>query len=364
MTVWYVIIGAVGFAVTAALTPVARWIANRRGIVDDPASDPKRKLHQRPTALLGGLAIIVGTILTWWLAWWSGVLPDHHLPLKYLIGLTIAGVIIAAIGLADDRWRLPPARQFWLTLLPIAVIIVVGIGVVSITNPFGGLWQLDQWQIPVWRWHNWNYHITIWADVFTVLWVLGTMYTTKILDGVDGLVSGLGVIGSIVVFLLTLRPEVNQPAVALLALALGGACAGFLIFNWHPASIFLGESGSLFIGFMLGVLAIISGSKIATALLILGLPIMDLAGVMVTRRFLRGKNPFRTADRSHLHFRLQDAGLSPRQTVLLIWGITAVFGLATLLVTRAMKVGVLVGLVIVVLGLMNWTSRHTKRILP
>lgn len=364
MTGWYVIIGSVGLAVTAAVTPVVRWIAKRQAIVDDPAIDPTRKRHQRPTALLGGLAIIIGTILTWWLAWWSGVLPDHHLPLKYLIGLTIAGLIIAVVGLADDRWRLPPTRQFWLTLCPIAVIIVVGIGVSTITNPFGGLWQLDQWQITVWRWHNWDYHLTIWADVFTVLWVLGTMYTTKILDGVDGLVSGLGVIGSVVVFLLTLRPEVNQPAVAMLALAFGGACAGFLIFNWHPASIFLGESGSLFIGFMLGVLAIISGSKIATALLILGLPILDLAGVIVTRRFLRGKNPFRTADRSHLHFRLQDAGLSPRQTVLLIWGITAVFGLATLLVTRAMKVGVLISLVVVVFALMNWTARHTKRTQP
>jgi UDP-GlcNAc:undecaprenyl-phosphate GlcNAc-1-phosphate transferase len=111
---------------------------------------------------------------------------------------------------------------------------------------------------------------------------------------------------------------------------------------------------------MLGVLAIISGSKIATALLILGLPIMDLAGVMIARRFFRGKNPFRTADRSHLHFRLQDAGLSPRQTVLLIWGITAVFGLATLLFNRAIKVGVLMSLVLVVIGLLVWTARRTK----
>lgn len=145
-----------------------------------------------------------------------------------------------------------------------------------------------------------------------------------------------------------------------MALTLAGASAGFLVWNWHPAKIFLGESGSLFIGFTLGVLAIISGGKIATALLILGLPILDLLWVII-QRFRRRASPLRTADRSHLHFRLLDAGLSTRQTVSMLYAVTATFGLATLIVSGKMKVLVLGLLFFVMVTLVGWVSSRLHR---
>ena len=128
------------------------------------------------------------------------------------------------------------------------------------------------------------------------------MYTTKLLDGVDGLVSGLGVIGGFVIFLFTATTNYFQPDIALASAIFGGASLGFLIFNWHPAKIFLGEGGSLLIGYILGVLAIISGGKIAIALLILGIPILDVLWTII-RRLLKKQNPFKFSDKLHLHHR-------------------------------------------------------------
>lgn len=347
------------FGLTAGLTPLVGWLARRWGAIDDPQADPHRKRHARPTPLLGGLTIIASVNLVWW--WFlirQGWAPD--LPISHLIGLFIASALIAVGGALDDRFNLSPRSQLLWTVGAVAVTVAVGVGVRFITNPLGGVWFLDRVQWTIFSWHGQPYHLTWWADLFTFVWLLGAMYTTKILDGLDGLVSGFGVIGSLIIFLLTLRPEVNQPGVALMALTLAGACLGFLVWNWHPARIFLGESGALFIGFALGVLSIISGGKIATALLILGLPILDLLWVIV-QRLRRRTSPFRTADRLHLHFRLLDADLSVRQSVLLLYGVVAVFGLSTLYARGSGKLVALGGIFVVMLLLVWWIIRRTGR---
>lgn len=362
MTMWYLatLIGSFGLAVL--LTPLIRRIAIRISAVDDPASDPTRKLHPRVTPLLGGVAVIAAANLTWLVLLLAGQFTDTEFPAKYVVGLIGASLFLAIGGFLDDRLKLRPGPQiFW----PIAAILVVGlagIGVEFITNPFGGLLYLDQVQWDVWtNPFGVAYQLTLWADLFTFVWLLGAMYTTKILDGLDGLVSGVGVIGALIIFLLTQQPFVDQPAVGLIALSLAGAAGGFLLFNWHPAKIFLGESGSLFIGFVLGVLSIISGGKIATALLILGLPILDLAWVIFRRATIRHASPFTTADRSHLHFRLLDAGLSVRQSVVLLYAITAMFGLSTLFVAGPMKVLTLAGNIIVLILLASWVTVRIQR---
>lgn len=353
---WYLAAGLGSFVLAVILTPLVQRLARSCSAVDDPAADPARKHHGRVVPLWGGAAVIAASLLTWWGLAWSGHLVTAVFPWRYVIGLSAAAIILLVGGLLDDRYRLPAGQQIWWTIAAALVVVLSGIGVEVISNPFGGTIHLDQWSFAVGSWH-----VSVLAALFAMLWIIGLTYTTKILDGLDGLVTGFGTIGAMIVFLLTLRPEVDQPSVALIALSLAGACAGFLLFNWHPAKIFLGESGSLYIGFLLGALSIISGSKIATALLIMGLPILDLAWVIIQRRFFRNLSPFLTADRLHLHYRLRDAGLSVRQSVLLLWAISIVFGLSTLWFHGLQKVFVLIGVLVVMAGLVIWAGRRVPK---
>lgn len=350
----------IGFGVTVLTTPVVMWLAQRWHVVDDPASAPERKRHTRPIPLLGGWAIIVATWLAWGAAYWLGVFPDDDITTKQLIGLGLAGLVIAIGGGLDDRRQWSARKQIWWAVAAAIMVSLAGIGVSFITNPFGGVIDLTGIQWTMFSWHGVPYHVTLWADLFTLAWLLGATYTTKLLDGLDGLVSGLGVIGALIVFLLTLRPEVAQTGVGILALSLTGAAAGFLVWNWHPARIFLGESGSLYIGFLLGTLAIISGGKIATALLILGLPILDVVWVVI-QRLRAHTSPFTSSDRRHLHFRLLDAGLSVRQSVLIIYAVVALFGLSTLYVHGLHKVYTLAGLLLVMVVLVVWVMRRIRQ---
>jgi len=360
MTAAQIVAIVVSLISAVVLTPVAMKVARAWGAIDDPAAAPERKRHQRPIPLLGGLAIIVSTWITWGVLVLRDGFSSDDVPMKYLIGLVIAGALIALGGALDDRFHLTAKQQIWWVIVAVAVVSLSGIGVTFITNPFGGLIDLTSIQWTIFHWRDTPYHLTLWADVFTIIWLLGASYTTKILDGLDGLVSGLGLVGSLIVFLLTLRPEVSQSGVGLLALSLVGATAGFLFWNWHPAKVFLGESGSLYIGFMLGVLSIISGGKIATALLILGLPILDLLWVIV-QRLRHRRSPFTSADRFHLHFRLLDAGLSVRQSVIVILTLVALFGVSTLYVTGLQKVQVLAALFVVMALLVWWVMYRIAR---
>lgn len=360
MTTWYLTTILVSFGSAVVLARLLMAGAQRWRVLDDPGAAPDRKQHARPTPLLGGVAVILASWLSWLVLLAAGVLPSDVLPMKHLIGLGVASLIILIIGVLDDKWRLSVGWQLTGTIVAALVIVGTGIGVQYITNPLGGIIWLNQTSVTIFSWQGMPYHLVLWADLFTFVWLLGATYTTKILDGLDGLVGGLGVIGSLVVFLLTLRPEVSQPAIGLLALGLAGAAAGFLVWNWHPAKIFLGESGSLYIGFLLGALSIISGGKIATALLILGLPILDLLWVII-QRVRHRRSPLATADRLHLHFRLLDAGLSVRQSVLLLYGVIIVFGFSTLFVHGIWKLVALSLLLIVMISLVWWVMRRIAR---
>ena len=262
-------------------------------------------------------------------------------------------------GVWDDKVSLSPNRQFIFPLLASVIVVAAGIGISYITNPFSGVIDLVQWQWTVLQWQDVPYHLTLWADVFTVVWLLGTTYTTKLLDGVDGLVAGVLCIGGVIIFFLSISAQVAQPETGTLALIIAGAAFGFLLWNFSPAKIYLGEGGSLLAGFMLGVLAILSGGKIATALLILGLPIIDLLWVIIRRWFIEKRSPF-LADTSHLHFQLRAAGLSERTIALLFYLITTLFGVSTLIVSGVAKLIVLVGLMTLAVLLIIWSYRRAK----
>ncbi|MEZ7821087.1 MAG: MraY family glycosyltransferase, partial [Patescibacteria group bacterium] len=169
----------------------------------------------------------------------------------------------------------------------------------------------------------------------TFCWILGTTYTTKVLDGVDGLVSGVAGIGFMIIGFLCMGNVVHQPDTALISFLIAGCYFGFLIFNFNPAKIFLGESGSTIAGFLLGSLAIIAGGKIAITLLVLSVPIIDFLIVIISR-ILSGKSPFK-GDRRHLHYRLRNIGLNDRQVVFVIYGITIFFGSIGLITNSLLK---------------------------
>jgi len=317
-------------------TDLVRRYALSRRIVDVP--DIERKIHKQATPLLGGVAIYVSfTVVVLFLAFATQVLIGKDVSLKAVIGLTLAGFVLMIGGYLDDKFRLPPRAQIMWPILATIIIIMVGVGVKVITNPAGGLLDLEFLKIEILRFGGVPYYFTVVADIFTFLWLMGMMYTTKLLDGLDGLASGIGVIGSLIIFGLTQFTPFYQPTVGLLALVLAGAAAGFLWWNWHPAKIFLGEGGSLYIGFVLGVLSIISGAKIATALLVMGIPILDVAWVII-RRLFWDKKKITQGDNKHLHYRLLDIGLSHRQAVLLLYILTGIFGFTSLFFRTTGKV--------------------------
>lgn len=339
-------------ALSAIVTGFVRSFARRIGAVDRPADAPDRKIHRRPIPLLGGLAVFIAFFFVVWFVSRSwGVVTGNFVTTKQLLGIFIGGAILMIGGYLDDRYRLKPGLQIIFPVLASVAVIAAGIGIDVITNPFGGVIRLDTINFDVVTIDGVAYQFTLWSDLLTFGWLMGMTYTTKFLDGLDGLVSGVTTIGALAVFLLSIRPPVLQPETANLSLILAGACAGFLIWNFHPAKIFLGEGGSLLTGFLLGTLAIIAGSKIATALLIMGIPILDVVWVIFRRALAERRSPFKTADRKHLHFRLLDVGFSHRQAVLFLYGLTAIFSATTIIFHGRQKVVALVVLGLVMLGL-------------
>lgn len=294
------------FAFSLALVPICQRLAKHYQIVDKPGA---RKIHQQTIPLLGGLAIFFSFYLVLFI--FSSSFLSGNLTWTHLLGFSIGGLLITIGGVLDDKYNLKPQWQIIFPLLAVVALLVGGISIDKLSSPFGRVISLEQ--------------LRYLGPVIILVWILGMTYTTKLLDGIDGLVSGVGAIASFVIFLFTTTTIYHQPDIALTALILFGSSLGFLVFNFHPAKIFLGESGSLFIGYVLGVLSIISGSKIAIALLIMGIPILDVAWTIV-RRLLAGRNPFRSADRRHLHHRLLDLGLSQRQVVLVFYTLALLFG--------------------------------------
>jgi UDP-GlcNAc:undecaprenyl-phosphate GlcNAc-1-phosphate transferase len=343
---------------SAVFAAIVRRLALRWQVVDRPEVAPNRKLQTQSVPLLGGLAIWLTVVVAT-----SVLLPylttGYLLP-KHLIGLWLAGTVLMIGGVWDDVKNLSPKVQLLFPVAACIVVVACGIGVDYISNPLGGVIPLDNWQVIVWTRNGLPYQFTVVADLFTIGWLMLSMYTTKLLDGLDGLVSGVGMIGGVIIGLLCLTAGVMQPETAMLAFVFAGACAGFLLWNFAPARLYLGEGGALWIGFMLGALAIISGSKIATALLILGLPILDVLAVIVRRVFVERKSPF-SGDLLHLHFQLQQRGWKPRTIVILYYLITLAFGLSTLLVTGLTKVIVLGILGLAGLSLVVYASRLPRR---
>ncbi len=347
------------FILGLILTFFIRRLALKLKIIDVPGID-ERKIHEKSMPLLGGLAIFLSFFIVLLLArltWW----PVDKVTDRQLIGLFVAGFFLMVGGILDDKYRLKPRQQIIWPVLACLAVIVSGIGVKYINNPFGfGYLHFDKLKFEMMRFHDVPFYFTPWADIITFIWLMFLMYSTKLLDGLDGLVSGMTVIGASIIAGLCFLTPFFQPDVGTMSLILAGASLSFLCFNWHPARIFLGEGGSLFAGFMLGVLAIISGSKVATAFLILGLAIIDLVSVVIQRIFLDRKSPFQ-GDQRHFHFRLLKTGIPHRAVVMIYWLVALVFGLSALIFRTRGKIVFLLVLTALVLGFTAFFLHEEKK---
>jgi len=274
-----------------------------------------RKKHIGKISRLGG----AGIIAAFWLAiFLSGTLVFDGLK----IGLVVCSVLILIFGLLDDLKNISWKKQIALQIFIALLMIYFGLGVDYIANPFGGReFRLDAFYL---------FDFSVLGSLFVILWIVGFMNVVNWLDGLDGLAGGVGAIASLTLFFLSISDLVNQPPLAIMAIALVGALLGFLFFNFYPAKIFMGTSGSMFLGFMLAVLAIFAGGKIATVFLVMGFPIIDSLFV-IFKRIKNGSSPF-LGDRNHFHYYLFDKlGWSEKKIVVSIYLISAVLGLSALM---------------------------------
>ncbi len=330
-------------------TLIVRKVALHLKILDRPSLP--RKIQKKPIPLLGGLAIYGAfLILSIYYLFFTDYLAVGTIKAKNIIGLMVGGFFLVIGGTLDDKYNLRPWQQFIWPLLAAVSVVVSGIGITYITNPLGGLIYFDQIKIPVLTWEGIPYYFTLFADAFAFIWILGMTYTTKYLDGLDGLVAGVTMIGGIILIFLSLSRAVHQPETALLSMIVAGVFAGFLVLNFHPAKIFLGEGGSTLAGFFLASIAILAGGKIATTLLILGIPILDALWVIVRRIFFEHRSPFR-GDEKHLHFRLINIGFTHRQAVLFLYFLSLAFGAAGLFLQSKEKMLALIILTIIMIAL-------------
>lgn len=322
-----------GIFLSAIFTFFIIKIANKFNILDIPRD---RHQHKAPTPLLGGIAVGSAFIISTIFFILINYLPGEYISLKKILGILIGVSILMIGGFLDDKFNFKPTQNILFQILAVLVVIGFGVGVNFITNPFshGDVFRIDNLKYGFFLF-GMPFVINLVADTFTFLWLLGTTYTTKVLDGVDGLVSGISGIGFLIIGFLCLNNVVHQPDTALIAFLIAGSYFGFLIFNFNPAKIFLGESGATISGFLLGSLAIISGGKIAITLLILSVPIIDFLIVIISR-ILSGKSPFK-GDRRHLHYRLKNIGLNDKQIVLVMYSITIAFGSIGLISNSLLK---------------------------
>jgi UDP-GlcNAc:undecaprenyl-phosphate GlcNAc-1-phosphate transferase len=314
------------------LTPLVRRVSGALGMVDVP---DRRRVNTRPVPRAGGVATMAAFVSVGLVAvWLNDRLKVVPLPVfvggPELIALLAGAVAAALIGLIDDylqvraRWQL--VGQVGLAVWAVAL----GIVVTSINNPLGpGAIELGG----------------VLGAVFTVFWIVGMINSINFIDGLDGLSSGIGLIAAVALGVISLTTTVGQPFIALLCFTLAGALLGFLRWNFHPAVVFAGTSGTMFLGYCLAVLSVLGTAKVAVALLVLGVPIIDTFWIIV-RRLATGRTPF-SPDRGHLHHRLLDLGLSHTQAVLLIYAICIGLAVLSLLLSGTGQVYAFLGLFVV-----------------
>lgn len=338
--------------ITFFATPVVITLAIRWGLVDDPTHRyHPAHTHRGIIPRAGGLALCVGIL--------AGIASS--IPLNvHVIGIMIGAVLLTVLGLIDDKKDVNPYIRLAVNIIVAGIVVWTGSTIPYITNPItGGVLQL----------HAWDQYIHIGAIQITVglpqmlalLWIVWTMNIIGWSAGVDGQMPGYVAISAFVLGLLSLRyglSDPNQLWVTILAFIITGAFMGFLPWNFYPQRIMPGYGGKTLAGYFLALLGILSFAKLGTALLVLGIPMLDAVATLI-RRIGTNKSPVR-ADRGHLHHRLLDLGWGKRRIALFYWGVSAILGLVSLTVTSKLKVFAFIAVAVALTMFFVWVSFFTQ----
>lgn len=300
----------IAFLIALAVTPLSIRLAEKIGAVDVPRDG--RRMHENPIPRFGGMAIFLGTMVSLCV-----ILHGHSQIMTLLIG----GTLVYALGVVDDLKDLSPKVKFLFETLIAILMYTMGVRIEFIMTL--------------------HIHLSaVLCFLITVLWIVGITNTINLIDGLDGLAAGVAVIASLsIAYIAYIHGNIfGLFPVCAAMMALAGGALGFLPYNYHPAKTFMGDSGSLFLGFMLATLAAIGPLRKATLVaiivpvLVLGLPIMDTLFAILRRKINR--RPIMEADRGHIHHRLMASGYGQRRVVLMIYGISAIMGMAAVLFSR------------------------------
>lgn len=304
---------AVAFIVSFAATPIVKMFAEKVGAIDVP--DEERRVHDHPIPRMGGLAIFLGFILSVLL--FVDISPQIQ-------GILLGSIIIIVTGAVDDIVSLNAWVKLFLQIAAACVPVFFGVRIEVVMNPI--LWSSTEYLI-----------LKSLSIPITILWIVGITNSVNLIDGLDGLAVGVSTISSITMLVIALL--VADSNVAIVMAALVGACVGFMPYNLNPAKIFMGDTGALLLGYILATMSVLGLFKFyaivsfAVPLLALAVPLFDTI-FSFFRRLVRGQSPFH-ADRGHLHHRLIDMGLSQKQAVAILYSISAILGLAAVVITTS-----------------------------
>lgn len=346
---------AVALIVAFFATPIVRKIAVNSGAVNIP--NDSRRVHKKPMALMGGLAIIAGLILATLYSFATKDMKSfaEFLTKKETLGILAGVSIIIALGIVDDIKPLRARIKFPIQLIAAIIVVMTGTRITALSKPFQETVALHP---------SMMYALgDILAFVISVIWIVGMTNAINLIDGLDGLAAGVSGIAAITLYIVAVIRQ--QDDIAIISVSLVGAIAGFLPYNFNPAKIFMGDTGATFLGFILAIISIEGTMKSVTALavaipiLVLGLPIFDTM-FAIFRRILHGK-PIGEPDRGHLHHRLLDMGLSHRMAVISLYIVSGALGLISIaLVDKGLLPSIILLIIIVMFGIGG--ARNLKEI--
>lgn len=295
----------ISFGITYLAIPLNISFAIKIGAIDRPDA---RKIHLKPIPRLGGLAMYLSFVIMVFI---------NLLIHKIIIGILIGATLITIVGILDDLISLKPLVKLFCQIMIALITYQFGIAIEFITSPFGGILYLGWLSLPI-----------------TVFWIIGMINTINLIDGLDGLAAGIVAISTVVISIVAI--SMGQIQIGMISITILGICLAFLRYNFFPAKIFMGDTGSMFLGYILAVMTIIGVMKstitlsLAIPLLALGIPIFDI--VLAIARRLKNKQHIMQADNKHLHHRLLKMGLSQKQVVLLLYSASAILGISALII--------------------------------
>lgn len=335
---------ATSFVISFFATPVIRSFAVHVGAIDIP--DAKRHIHKQPIPRMGGLAIFIGFLLS--------VLLFANITTQ-VRGILLGAILIVVVGAIDDVLNLNAWLKFGIQILAAVVAVLSGVIIDVVTNP---LLITDE--------QAWT--IGILAVPVTVLWIVGITNSVNLIDGLDGLACGVSAISSMTMLVVALLVSDANDNVAVILAALCGGCMGFIPYNLNPAKIFMGDTGALLLGYVLATVSVIGMFKyyaivtFIVPVLALAVPLSDTI-VAFTRRMLHGQSPFH-ADRGHFHHKLLDMGLSQKQAVAVLYAVSAILGLAAVVLTStgAVRIAVTIAAFVIAVCIWLFVFRHNNNI--